>query len=1140
LSKLADSAERAAAIDPQCSVCVSAPAGSGKTELLIQRYLNLLARVQRPEQILAITFTRKAAAEMRERVLESLRNAQEDTPCDNPHQRVTRTLAEQALAADARGEWQLLGNISRFNIKTIDSFCAGLTRQMPVLSQFGGPAGIKDDVTALYEEAVQELFKLLGADHPVSDDLTALLQHFDNDWERLQALLVSMLARREQWRDYVGVHHAPQEAENYLVETVAAMVSNELGEVDQKLSPFRGELLEIMQFSAANLHQTVPSRFPQPVAEELPLWRSLRNLLLTKKGEWRRKITKTEGLPSGKGEPAQRKKQWQSLLAELQSIEGLQQELATVQSLPAQEADTVSWRLVLHLSRLLPTLAAQLLLVFQQQGVVDHCQVAQSALLALGEDETPTELALRLDYQIDHILVDEFQDTAVTQYELLQKLTRGWGEYNEQNPAAPRTLMIVGDGMQSIYGFRGANVGLFLKARSEGFNGVVPQYLKLRCNFRSDKGVVDWINDTFESAFPDANDASRAQVRFSRAVAVRPERTDPAVTMQAFSGGDARQREVQFICERIADCLAIGEDSIAILGRTRSHLQPIVRQLKRLGIPYNAPDMDSLAQSPVVADLLTLCRALSSHTDRLSWMALLRAPWCGLRLDDLLAIARMDESAPYTPIWSLIQQPGTLDALSEDGRYRLQHVVAALHKAQHKRDRLSLRIWVEQTWVEIGGPQCAVNEDSLLDAENFFQLLEIAEAEGVGFDLDWLTQGVQKRFMNARDPDSRVHLLTLHKAKGLEFDRVIIPQLDGAPRSDSRELLLWDEYSNAGGERSFLLAADDHSKPDVPTLYNYLRLQRQKKLLLETTRLLYVGATRAIGQLLLTAVIKTDTTTGDPATPTKLSLLSPIWPTFSRQMQLDSVGEQAPATAAVQSTNPLIRLARAALPPAVDADLAGLRETGENAAPFIANAVDRSIGNVVHRAMETLSQRAALPTEASAEDILQWRISLQREGLRDQPLHHALQLVRRAVDNALQPGGAGRWVLSGDHRDAHSEWALTTVDSQQRIRDIVLDRSFIDADTGVRWVIDYKSSAPATGESHEVFFTRESAAYCEQLRVYRDAVRELGPQAVRCALFFTALGQLHIIEELDLPAVQCDTPPTNAEPIDDTDKRTPL
>ncbi len=287
-----------------------------------------------------------------------------------------------------------------------------------------------------------------------------------------------------------------------------------------------------------------------------------------------------------------------ALLTSLQRIPGLQAGLAAVQTLPEIEAASSSWQLVLHLSRLLPVLAAQLLLVFQKRGVVDHSQVAQSALLALGDDDAPTELALRLDYQIEHILVDEFQDTAITQYELLHKLTRGWGEFNEQCPDTPRTLMIVGDAMQSIYGFRGANVGLFLKAREEGFNGVPLQHLELRCNFRSDEGVVEWVNQTFVRAFPAQNDVLRSQVRYSPAVAVRPPGHEQPVVMHAFEGDSARTQEVDFICARIADCVEEGTDTLAVLGRSRSHLQPIIKRLKQLKISYNAPDLDNLAHSP--------------------------------------------------------------------------------------------------------------------------------------------------------------------------------------------------------------------------------------------------------------------------------------------------------------------------------------------------------------------------------------------------------------------------------------------------------------------------------------------------------------------------------------------------------------
>lgn len=1118
MTEVVDTPARTAAVNPAASVCVSAPAGSGKTELLIQRYLCLLARVQRPEQVLAITFTRKAAAEMRQRVMQALQGALANTPCDSPHQRVTRSLADLALAADFRGEWHLLGNMSRFNIKTIDSFCAGLIRQMPVLSQFGGQARVQDDVTPLYEEAVQELYKLLEGDHhPVSDDLAALLLHFDNNWDRLQTLLVSMLARREQWRGYVGVHHEPAEAEAYLVATVDTMISDELQELSLLLAPFKVELLELLRFAAVNLGESKPSQFPGTDPEQLHSWRKLRHLLLTNKGGWRKRISKNEGFPIGSGERKQHKVQWQELLSQLQDIDGLHARLAVIQSLPVVEAHSVSWQLVLHLSRLLPTLAAQLLLVFRQHGVVDHSQVAQSALLALGDNDAPTELALRLDYQIEHILVDEFQDTAIMQYELLQKLTRGWGEYNEQNPQAPRTLMIVGDGMQSIYGFRGANVGLFLKARREGFNGVIPQYLELRCNFRSDKGVVDWINSAFRQAFPNADDVYRSQVRYSEATAVRLMKSGSAVDMRAFEGDDARAREVAFICEQVADCTARGEQTIAILGRSRSHLQPIIAQLKSMDIPYNAPDLDGLAQSPVISDLLTLCRALASDADRLAWMALLRAPWCGLTLEDMLRVAQFGDSQPYTPVWSIIEHPDFLSSVTADGRARLLHVIPVLQRAREKRDRLGLRVWVEQTWVDLGGPQCAPGLDSLLDVENYMQLLEQAEAEGVGFDLDWLMLRVQKRFMNAGDPDSRVHLLTLHKAKGLEFDRVIIPQLDRVPRSDDREIMLWDEHSNAEGVRSFLLAADDHSTTDTPTLYNYLKLQRRQKNLLEATRLLYVGATRAISHLLLTARIKTDQKDAFPRSPSELSLLSPLWSTFSQQMTVCAQVKGQESAPPERTPRSLTRLLRSTVPPALHAGAKHVSEVGDRPVANAANYLDRCVGNIVHKALEELSRQTIVPAEPSDLDKQRWRAALQREGLRGKSLEDALNTVLDSVRQTLRVGGTGRWVLATDHIEAHSEWPLTTLDAQGQPRDIVIDRSFIDTKTGVRWVIDYKNGRPVAGESFDTFAARESANYRNQLLCYRNAVRFLGHEPLRCALFFTALGQLHIISELDLP-----------------------
>ncbi|MEM8563539.1 MAG: UvrD-helicase domain-containing protein, partial [Pseudomonadota bacterium] len=140
-----DAAQRLQVIDPLHSYCVSAPAGSGKTELLIQRYLCLLGRVVKPEQVLAITFTRKAAAEMRERIVQALQGAERGTAILNPHQQRTRDLAKSVLIRDREQCWNLLRDVSRLNIKTIDGFCSTLTRQMPILSQFGGQVQVLDD-----------------------------------------------------------------------------------------------------------------------------------------------------------------------------------------------------------------------------------------------------------------------------------------------------------------------------------------------------------------------------------------------------------------------------------------------------------------------------------------------------------------------------------------------------------------------------------------------------------------------------------------------------------------------------------------------------------------------------------------------------------------------------------------------------------------------------------------------------------------------------------------------------------------------------------------------------------------------------------------------------------------------------------
>src|SRR5581483_2723189 len=197
-----DAEQRRRALDPAQSFIVQAPAGSGKTELLIQRYLTLLGVVDQPEAIVAITFTKKATSEMRQRVVKALRDAAGPQP-KKDHERLTWELARAVKARSEALGWDLYENAGRLRIRTIDSLCASLVRQMPWLSRLGAPPNIVEDARELCAEAAQQTIELLESER-WSEPVAALLVHLDNDFQKLQGLLADMLARRDQWLRHVA------------------------------------------------------------------------------------------------------------------------------------------------------------------------------------------------------------------------------------------------------------------------------------------------------------------------------------------------------------------------------------------------------------------------------------------------------------------------------------------------------------------------------------------------------------------------------------------------------------------------------------------------------------------------------------------------------------------------------------------------------------------------------------------------------------------------------------------------------------------------------------------------------------------------------------------------------------------------
>ena len=256
--------------------------------------------------------------------------------------------------------------------------------------------------------------------------------------------------------------------------------------------------------------------------------------------------------------------------------------------------------------------AGQLKLVFRARGQIDFGELSRAAIDALGSAETPSELAYSLDCRIEHLLVDEFQDTSHTQWTLLERLTHGWEDGDG------RTLFCVGDPMQSIFRFREAEVALFLRARESGLGSIRFEPLTLTTNFRSGSGIVDWVNDAFRQVLPEEDNAALGAVPYAPSTAAFPQAAGAeAVRIHPLIGkNDAEEAAlVQRLLEDARD--ADPEGSIAILVRTRPAAWHIAQHLRDAGIRFQAVEMTSLAESPSIQDLFSLTRALLHLGDRI-------------------------------------------------------------------------------------------------------------------------------------------------------------------------------------------------------------------------------------------------------------------------------------------------------------------------------------------------------------------------------------------------------------------------------------------------------------------------------------------------------------------------------------------
>ena len=1095
---ISDQSARRTALDLSRSFIVQAPAGSGKTELLIQRYLALLSSVEIPEEIIAITFTRKAAAEMRHRVIDALKQAENDAIPVAEHKQLTFRLAKKALARNKDQGWQLIDQPQRLKIDTLDALNLSLAHKLPILS--GGIAKSKviedGEHKAFYSLVSHRLVEQLDQGTPVSESLEMILRHLNLSSERLQKLLESLLSSRAQWLEYI----ATDDAEKLIVSLENAtqnLIDDELVSIQDAIPHHvLDELIPLLGYAATHAKKlTNLGGFqawlklkspPEPCWQNLKVWQAVPELLLTKSMKWRKRLGDV-GFSDKEDLMRDRLK---DLICECEKNKTLHSTLEELADLPRPLLDSSEKSVLKAFCRVLVFMVAELKLIFEERNTVDFVEIGLAAKTALGDASDPSELLLALDRRIQHLLIDEFQDTSQAQIRLLELLTSGWQSQDG------RTVFLVGDPMQSIYRFRNAEMSLFLNTQRHGLGGIICESLILKTNFRSAPSIVNWINQTFANTFPKQDNFKIGAAKFSSCVPdpSRQKSKDEGVNIHALCGNDIKA-EVVKVGEIVAEEYSrYPNSSIAILVRNRKHLTGLMDVLKPLDLPVHAVEIEAPNQQQVTQDLIGLTRGLTHLGDRTAWLSILRAPWCGLTLRDLQTFFSNDRN---TPIWELMHNAAHVERLDKDGKERLIRVREVLSLAFQLRGLLPMASWVERTWNSLGGPEClALPKDRSYVNQFFLRLSKL----DVNSDLDRTTE-LENYFT---DPTSSseypeghgIEIMTIHRAKGLQFDTVILLGLGKSPGKTEGRGLYWFERFNTNGNRDVLLGAHTNPETSENSLTQWLKKADKVKDVAESARLLYVGTTRARSRLHLVSQLPNN------KKPDNRSLLAQIWKSISEDFENVSPTISAEGDKYLHITPVLRRLKNTSKAPEVSTDLI---ESTDRLEFSWAGQSAVHVGTVVHQWLHQITEDGLenWSIKEVASNSIFYKKELRLLGVRSQDLKWATERVENALARVLEDP-QGRWILKA-HHSADSEYRVSMV-KDNLLRQLRLDRTFVDEE-GIRWIIDYKTSSHEGGATKD-FLESEVIRYRSQLDNYASAISLTENRKIRVGLYFPLLQAL--------------------------------
>lgn len=1117
-----DIATRLRALSPAESFHVESPAGAGKTALLTARFIRLLAVADHPHEILALTFTNKAANEMRERIGSLLRQAEKGLRSNDRWINSLLPHAQTALKRHAR-HISLLKSPDGLRIMTFHSFCLLLIRQAPWEAGVSLEAVVAsdEDQADLLSEAVlktqQEIFAL-PPDNPLRQALERRLLHTNNHWPDLEAELIELLKRRDLLIDLIReVRAAPDK--DHLTKVLTGRLNRFISSrLEELSSSFLATELG-SNWPSLRAHLQIPPSIPGSAWDDLPAWLAIADLCLTKKGTPRKQFGRTNGFGAGFGGT-----EWAERIKGLP--EKVVSKLHSLRELPLPEAPLSDIDALFDLILLVSKTIQVYNTLCQRRRVMDYVELELAALRALAGEGAPTDLQILLDQKLHHILVDEFQDTSRNQWQLLQHLCAGW------QPGDGRTIFIVGDPKQSIYGFRKAEVSIFMEAKEgipiPGQGNLNLSPLNLTTNFRSCAGLIDFTNEIFGRRVMANPNEKVDEVPYQ---AFRPAAGQGArgkITLGVFTRNDdaldePRFREASWLAQEVKKVWTNSDDqTIGILLPARTYLATYLKSLAKEGLQAQVQEGILLKERPEVVDIFSLTRALVRPHDDLAWASLVRSAWCWVGLDILYAISRQEATTWKEKIKKFYEDAAAPEAL--------KNLWKSVTHYRSQIGRQPLSDVVKAIWEDVNSPAAVCARFGPAGVENCRRFLQLLAAVETGIPEETLSRIELLMETAYAPPDplavrSPVQIMTIHRAKGLEFDFVFLPYLDwnplGGSSKDSPPYLL-ERLPGFTGERLIALRPDRRLKEESKT-YNLLKNIRKKRQLGESKRLFYVATTRAKKELYLSGLVAER---GGEYAATKDSFLSYLLAhnglESEIEFRLDPVASPPGAAAPGISSRPELPAPipftpeklpyQVTLPSSLKGDLPLPERPSEMSTPESEN-YSLARGTVIHRLLEHLSQGKKLPTEKAVA------AAMLAEGV-DKPIsQESAPGILDEVQACLKEE-FGSHILRPDHPFAASEWIIEdqpVVDAPGRktgtVRSGIIDRVVFDGHYW--WLVDYKTTPLPSDASPEKFLKEQEMLYRGQLLTYREMLaqqKQIDPARIRLILYFTGIQKAHEIE----------------------------